>query len=191
MTVNIDVVAQGSERDAAILSAARRLPGAIRCDTVANFVNRVLERAGTQTVRRLRIFAHGNEGIIAFGHAPADLHMAMEATHLQRNSAIYATVIHHQEVDGSGRTVRETSHLLNRHDLRRLSRVFDRRSYVELHVCNVARGARGRELLHMLDEAWCCTVFGSAELQTPGGGFEGTRVQSRPGLCQCLESDAA
>jgi hypothetical protein len=173
--MNIDVVAHGSERDAAILTAANMLTGELRCNSVPELVSNVLDRAAGNPINRLRLFAHGNEGIIACGHAPAELSLRSQLEHIERHQAIYIAVFHHRGIHPDGR-VEESFPILNEDVLARLRPSLRGSGYVELHVCYVARGRLGRRLLTELERIWGCRVYGSALAQVPGGGLEGKKL---------------
>lgn len=183
MPINIDVVADGGEFDHAILRAADMIDGEVRCSSVSDMVQKVRQRAGDQKIRRLRVYAHGNAGVVACGRSPVQLSLDNSAQHIERHQGIYIAAYHHRATDGSGR-VRDTYPILNDLTLRRLRGMFERSSeregYVELHVCNVAEGPLGEALLQGLANILRCRVYGSPDRQVAGGGFEGTRMSRSP-----------
>lgn len=189
--MNIDVVADGVHQDPTLSAAARMLPGAVRCQSVDSFVSGVLGAVGDSKVRRLRLFAHSSPGKIACGHVPATATLENDIEHLTRHGLKYIAVVPTDVIDrNSGAVVQTRWPMLNAHALEPLRGVFDDRSYVELHCCRVAEGEVGQVLLRKLEQLWCCPVYGSAAVQTLGGGMEGAVLRGSQNQCQCIDLDA-
>lgn len=189
--MNIDVVADGVHQNPTLSAAAQMLPDAIRCRSVDSFVQGVLDAAGDEKVRRLRLFAHASPGRIACGHVAATATLESDIEHLTRHGLKYIAVMQVDVRDqNSGRYVQTRWPMLNVHRLEPLRAAFDDRSYVELHCCRVAEGQVGQVLLRKLEQLWCCPVYGSAAVQTLGGGLEGTVLRGGQNQCQCVDLDA-
>jgi hypothetical protein len=140
MTVRIDVI-DSSRRDNGFLEDQRRMHhNPVLCSDLPTMVVGVIERAGGQTIERLRIFGHGRGGVQAVGGG----------TRPQLHQLI---------------AVNSEGNLYNAYLLSMLCGCFAESALVQLHGCRVARDWRGTLLVYHLANLWRVRVQAAYDRQ--------------------------
>ena len=176
--IHIDVVSDGPSSDVAILAVREVLADELTCTSVLDMVDQVQGRVGvSDRIGRLRIFGHGNPGIVCIGRVSAST--SLSSLNMTDLSKIIG-VVRQEGVAQTGETVRTSYPLFNEDALRRLAPKFSRDGWVELHACRAASGELGEQLLRRLAELWQVLVKGGIEDQFAGGGIEGMAIVAFP-----------
>ena len=151
MAINIDCVDWQSTGDAYVSVIQRRLPAALKVNSVGQMVNLIEQRLGSnRRMRRLRIFGHGISGVQGLGNS----------------GSLFQTNLYNQITIGSN------SEVLYADILGRLRTRFLSGGWAELHGCNVGASAVGWNLLKGLARLWQVNVAAGTSLQTTAAGFE-------------------
>jgi|SRR6516165_10335222 hypothetical protein len=128
---------------------------------VGDAVAQIINEAGTYgTIDELDFWGHGGPGSMGISRG----------TESARNA------------DWAGISVENFDDIKDTLD--QLTNYFDQNAVVELHGCNVAKGANGQALLTELANLWGVRVrAGSATQHTPDIGWCGTVYEGSPGVC--------
>lgn len=157
--MNIDVVDSANGSDNGHINEQRLLhPNAVFAGDVGQMVDRILNRLGSGSITRLRLFGHAAAGEQGMGNS-------------EHTVKPYQLI----QIDAQG-------NLTNRDQLIRLRGHFAANAVVELHGCNVALNHRGRELLRQLSALWNVRVRGGVDVQDSDARdrFEGPIVEAAP-----------
>jgi hypothetical protein len=146
--IDVDVV-DALGMDAFVREGRRMFPHALRASSVSQMVIAIINRLGSNRLRRLRIIGHAEAGVQG---------VANSRTTQDPNQLI--------QVDSSGR-------LQNAEILSLLASSFAPGGFVELHGCDVARSYSGKMLLTQLSALWRVRVRGGTGEQENRPGFEG------------------
>ena len=139
------------------------------------------------SIRRLRIFAHGNINFVVIGnllHSNINSLTARAGEKIQIDCQDAGKVIQVIETSikdpDSGKIVKKEEEILNKLFLQKLHGKFASKGWAELHVCFAAKDAEGKLLIKHLSKIWGVDIIASEDKQYPGGGLEGKVWIAKP-----------